>query len=159
MLRRDFFKAALAFTAAAASAKAVVAAASPQEKAGEWLRDKFLCARCDPPAGGAALVPPEFVAAIEKELEKVSQFERTLVDCIRDGSLVLVGVTGHSVGYEAFYRPARTPGEHSREQHHHDSLMAMHDRGLIIVEDVTAWNNYDAFSVRFAICPATRSQS
>jgi hypothetical protein len=145
MLRRDFFKAVAAFTAAAASAKAAVAAASPQENAG----DRFLCARCD----HNATVPHEFAESIKAELDRVSQFEQTLVECLQDGSMVLIGVTGSSVGYEAFYRPAKAPGEPSPEQGRHDSLMAMHRRGMIAVEDVTVWNNYSAVSVRFAICP------
>jgi len=153
MLRRDFIKAAIAFTAAATSAKAALASAAPQEKAGEWLRDKFLTARCSSGGCGSALVPAEFADSVEAELGRISEFEKALLSCLRDGSMVLIGVTGSSIGYEAFYRPAKTSGEPSPEQNRHDTLMAMHARGMILVEDVTVWNSYDAVSIRFAICP------
>lgn len=136
MLRRDFIKAALAFTAAATSAKAALVAASP----GCGASEKFVACRC---GGGDDL---------GVDLGDVSTFERTLVDCLRDGSMVLIGVTGSSIGYEAFYRPAKTLGELSQEKARHDTLMAMHARGMIVVEDVTVWNSYDAVSIRFAIC-------
>lgn len=135
MLRRDFLKAAAAFTAAATSAKAALAASAPQVDVAE----AFVACRCDPAAAGI-------------DLGDISTFERTLVECLRDGSMVLIGVTGHPVGYEAFYRPAKVPGERAVEQDRHDSLMAMHARGMIVVEDVTVWNSYDAVSIRFAIC-------
>ena len=135
MLRRDFLKAVAAFTAAATSAKAALAASAPQVDVAE----AFVACRCDPVEAGI-------------DLGDISTFEGTLVECLRDGSMVLIGVTGHPVGYEAFYRPAKVPGERAVEQDRHDSLMAMHARGMIVVEDVTVWNSYDAVSVRFAIC-------
>lgn len=135
MLRRDFLKAAAAFTAAVTSAKAALAAASP----GCDATEKFVACRCGRDDQGA-------------DLCEVITFERTLISCLRDGSMVLIGVSGCAVGYEAFYRPAFTPLERPIEQHRHDSLMAMHARGMIVVEDVTVWNNYDAVSIRFAIC-------
>lgn len=151
MLRRDFLKAVAAFTAATTAAKAVVAAATPQAKAGDWLRENFLCQR--PWPAGAALVPPEFATALEDALNERSLFERTLIDCLRDGSLRLVGVTCHRADYSALYVAG---GEHGPEQARHDALMRMYDDGLIVIESVTVINRYDGVQVDFSICTGAR---
>lgn len=156
MLRREFLAAVASFTAASAAAKAALAAASPpQEKAGEFFRS--LCCDKAKPGAGAALVPPEFVDAL-KAIDERSQFERTLVNCLRDGSLVLVGVTSHHHSdYRAFYRPAKVAGEVSVEANRHETLMAMHDRGLIVIDSVNVYNGFTGVDVIFSIC--TRSST
>lgn len=153
MLRREFLAVVAAFTAAGAAAKAALASTkTPQEKAGEFFRE--LCCRKPEPGAGAALVPPEFSDALSKALDERSQFERTLVDCLRDGSLVLVGVTtSRSSGdYEAFYRPAECAVARSDEERRQASLMQMYDRGLIVVDRVNVYNGYTGVMVIFSIC-------
>lgn len=151
MLRRDFLAAVALFTAAGAAAKAVLASAkTPQEKAGEFLRD--LCCRRPDSSAGAVLVPQEFSDALSKALDERSLFERTLVDCLRDGSMILLGVTSHAYGdYKAVYLPA-AGGRESKEQSRHESLMAMYDRGLIVVERVNVFNGYTGVEIVFSIC-------
>jgi len=132
MLRREFLQAVAGFLAAASAAKAALAAAGPA------ALSECRCGAAQPPAG--------------VDLDEVSTFEKTIMSCLRDGSLSLVGVSGCGAGYEAFYRPGNCHIERLR----HESLMAMYDRGMIVVDDVTVWNNYDAFSIRFAICTNVR---
>lgn len=152
MLRRDFFKIAASFVAATTAARETLAALkAPEERVGEFLRDMACPVQNE--TTGAALVPVEFADAIAEAMELRSQFERTLVECLRDGSMVLVGVSGCHVGYEAFYRPAKFPGEGSLEQARHDALLEMHDRGAIIVDSVTCINHYSGVNITFATCP------
>lgn len=151
MLRREFLAAIASFTAAGAAAKAALAATTPQEKAGQWIRD-FACRRPASDAG-ACLVPQEFSDALSKALDERSQFERVLVECLRDGSMTLLGVTTHAGSdYRAVYRPAVPADRQSPEIRRHEALLAMYDRGLIVMDRVNVYAGYSAVEVIFAIC-------
>jgi hypothetical protein len=129
MLRRDFLAAIASFAAAGAAVKA----ASPN-----WS-----CCDKVEPAGVAT--------ELTKLLDERSIFERTLIDCLRDGSMRLLGVTTHVHGdYRAVYLPA-APGAVA-EQPRHETLMAMYDRGLIVVDEVIVFNGYSGVEVVFSIC-------
>jgi hypothetical protein len=138
MLRRDFLAAIASFTAAGAVAKSALASAGkPTASVAE-----VCCGR----ASGAVL--PVDVA---KALDERSIFERTLIDCLRDGSMRLLGVTTHVRGdYRAVYLPA-APGAVA-EQPRHETLMGMYDRGLIVVDEVIVFNGYSGVEVVFSIC-------
>lgn len=139
MLRRDFLAAIASFTAAGAVAKAALASAGkPTTSVAE-----VCCGR----ASGDVL--PVDVA---KALDERSLFERTLVDCLRDGSMRLLGVTsGRRGDYRAVYLPA-APGAVSKDQPRHETLMGMYDRGLIVVDEVVVFNGYSGVEVVFSIC-------
>lgn len=139
MLRRDFLAAIASFTAAGAAAKAALASAgSPSVSVAEAC-----CGR----SAGVALP-----ADVAKALDERSIFERTLVGCLRDGSMRLLGVTSHRIAdYRAVYLPA-APGAVSKDQPRHETLMAMYDRGLIVVDSVTVFNGYSGVEVIFSIC-------
>ena len=145
MLRRDFLAAIASFTAAGAVAKAALAAAkTPQEKAGEFLRG-----RGQDPSAGAVLVPQEFSDALDER----SRFERTIVDCLRDNSMYCLGVTSdRKADYRVMYRPAKHSGEVSPEQSRATTMLAMYDRGVVYVDRVNVYNDYDGFEVFFSIC-------
>lgn len=129
MLRRDFLAAIASFAAAGAAVKA----ASPN-----WS-----CCDKVEPAGDAT--------ELTKLLDERSIFERTLIDCLRDGSMRLLGVTTHMRGdYRAVYLPA-IPGAVA-EQPRHETLMGMYDRGLIVVDEVIVFNGYSGVEVVFSIC-------
>ena len=129
MLRRDFLAAIASFAAAGAAVKA----ASPN-----WS-----CCDKVEPAGVAT--------ELTKLLDERSTFERTLIDCLRDGSMRLLGVTTHMRGdYRAVYLPA-IPGAVA-EQPRHETLMGMYDRGLIVVDEVIVFNGYSGVEVVFSIC-------
>lgn len=129
MLRRDFLAAIASFTAAGAAVKA----ASPN-----WS----CCDRVE-----TAGVTTE----LTKLLDERSIFERTLIDCLRDGSMRLLGVTTHMRGdYRAVYLPA-APGAVA-EQPRHETLMGMYDRGMIVVDEVIVFNGYSGVEVVFSIC-------
>lgn len=147
MLRREFLAAVASFTAAGAAARAALAAVdTPQEKAGKFLRDL----RCHKPEPGAV---PEFSDALAAAIDERSRFERTLIDCLRDGSLVLMGVTNSRGGdYMAFYRSADGAVSRSVEDERHQTLMAMYDRGLIAIDSVNVFNAYTGVEVIFSIC-------
>lgn len=139
MLRRDFLAAIASFTAAGAAAKSALASAgSPSASVAE-----VCCGR----AAGVAL-PPD----VAKALDERSIFERTLVGCLRDGSMRLLGVTSCRRGdYRAVYLPA-APGAVSKDQPRHETLMGMYDRGLIVVDEVIVFNGYSGVEVVFSIC-------
>lgn len=151
MLRREFLAAIATFTAASAAVKAtLVAAKSPEEKVGEFFR-AVACgeAAC---GSGAVLVPPEFADAVAEAAELRSQFERTLIECLRDRSLYCVGVTSdRNADYRAFYRAAK-PGEVSPEQSRAEAVLGMYERGILFVERVNVFNDYDGVEVFFSIC-------
>jgi len=129
MLRRDFLAAIASFAAAGAAVKD----ASPN-----WS-----C--CD------KVEPSGVTAELTELLDERSIFERTLIDCLRDGSMRLLGVTTHMRGdYRAVYLPA-APGAVA-EQHRHETLMGMYDRGLIVVDEVIVFNGYSGVEVVFSIC-------
>ena len=138
MLRRDFLAAIASFTAAGAVAKSALASAGkPTTSVAE------VC--CNRAAGAA------FPVDVVKALDERSLFERTLVDCLRDGSMRLLGVTsGRRGDYRAVYLPA-APGAVA-EQPRHETLMSMYDRGLIVVDEVTVFNGYSGVEVVFSIC-------
>lgn len=138
MLRRDFLAAIASFTAAGAVAKSALASAGkPATSVAE------VC--CNRAAGVA------FPADVAKALDERSLFERTLVGCLRDGSMRLLGVTsGRRGDYRAVYLPAG-PGAVA-EQPRHETLMGMYDRGLIVVDEVIVFNGYSGVEVIFSIC-------
>ena len=148
MLRRDFLAAIASFTAAGAVAKAALAPAkTPQEKVGEFFRDRR--DRGQDPSAGAVLVPQEFSDALDER----SLFERTIVDCLRDNSMYCLGVTSdRDADYRVMYRPAKHAGEVSPEQSRAEAMLAMYDRGMVYVEQVNVYNEYDGFEVFFSIC-------
>jgi hypothetical protein len=129
MLRRDFLAAIASFAAAGAAVKA----ASPN-----WS-----CCDKVEPAGVAT--------ELTKLLDERSIFERTLVDCLRDGSMRLLGVTS---GRRGDYRAVYLPAAHGAvaEQPRHETLMGMYDRGLIVVDEVIVFNGYSGVEVVFSIC-------
>lgn len=138
MLRREFLAAIASFTVASASAKAALATVGrPSVSVAE--------ACCGKESGKA--FPPNVVKALDER----SVFERTLVECLRDGSMRLLGVTSHrSADYRAVYLPA-APGAVA-EQPRHGAIMAMYDRGMIVVDSVTVFNGYSGVEVVFSIC-------
>lgn len=139
MLRRDFLAAIASFTAAGAVAKAALASAGkPTASVAE------VC--CNRAAGDVLPVD------VAKALDERSLFERTLVGCLRDGSMRLLGVTsGRRGDYRAVYLPA-APGAVSKDQPRHETLMGMYDRGLIVVDEVVVFNGYSGVEVIFSIC-------
>jgi hypothetical protein len=151
MLRRDFIKVVTSLAAASAAVKATIAATkTPEDRVGEYFRDVVCAGKC---GDGAALVPPEIADAVVEAVELRSQFERTLVDCLRDGSMYCLGVTSdRSADYRAMYRPAKYAGEVSPEKSRAEAMLAMYDRGVVYVERVNVYNGYDGFEVFFSIC-------
>lgn len=151
MLRRDFIAAIASFTAAGAAARSTLAALKcPEEKAGEWIRDAML----RPQEGsGAALVPELFADAIAEAVELRSQFERTIVACLRDGSMHPVGITSCRRGYSAFYRCAKPTDWRTTEHSRHDAVMRLYDEGKVVIEDVEVFNAFDAVQITFGIQP------
>lgn len=138
MLRRDFFKAVSGFVAATAAARAaVVAAGLPADQ------------RLSDVQRGVA---PRAAEAALPALELRREFEKVIVDCIRDGSLRCVGVTSGCSDYEAFYVPSRGDGLPS-ERDRSDALLGLYDRGVVVMDSVRVINRYDGVTVCFSICP------
>ena len=141
MLRRDFLSLIASFTAASTAVRVAAAAANVPA-------DRAVCGVDLASPGGDVTV-----VALAEALDQRSQFERTVIDCLRDGSVYCLGVTSdRGADYRAMYRPAKRVGEVSPEQSRAGAVLAMYDRGVIYVERVNVYNGYDGFEVFFSIC-------
>lgn len=146
MLRRDFIAAIASFTSASAAVKATIAATkAPDEKAGEYFRS-IACGCSD-----AEAVPPEVADAVAEAAALRSEFEKTVVTCLRDGSLRCLAVEGGPRGYEATLVPhggVESPLEKGRLT----NVIDLYDRGVVYIDRVVVINNYCGVRVFFDIC-------
>jgi hypothetical protein len=140
MLRRDFLSLIASFTAASAAVKVAAAAANVPA-------DRAVC--------GVDLAAPSgdvTVVALVEALEHRSQFERTLVECLRDGSLYCLGVTSDAgADYRVMYVPSDGSLAASRLARA-AAVLSMYDRGIIFIDRVNAYNGFDGVEVFFSIC-------
>lgn len=128
MLRREFLAAIASFTAASAVAKAALASAKSS---------------------------PTDAVVLSKVLDERTRFERTLIECLRDGSLYPVGVTVTRRGdYRVFYSP-KTRSLETADTARASAILGMYDLGVIKVERVDVYNGYCAAEVTFSANGAT----
>jgi hypothetical protein len=134
MLRRDFLSLIASFTAASTAVRVAAAAANVPA-------DQAVC--------GVDLAAPG--GALAEALDQRSQFERTVIDCLRDKSLRCLGVETSGSGFDATFVP-HAGYEPPIERRRIEGVLELYDRGVVYVSSVTVLNNYSGVRVFFGIC-------